>query len=103
MMGNRQFKGQPIRFRAIGHVGNKFDEPVAPDLIRATESQIVLEPAFAEGLSGLETGQRVMVVFYFHRSEGYDLRQHPRGETSAARRLRTAQSTTAESYWRDHR
>ena len=79
-MGNRQFKGQPIRFRAIGHVGNKFDKPVAPDLIRAAESQIVLEPAFAEGLSGLETGQRVMVVFYFHRSEGYDLRQHPRGD-----------------------
>ena len=69
-----------ITYHAIGHVENVFDEPTAPDQIKATESRIILNPALAEGLQGLEAGQRLMVVFYFHRSEGYELRQHPRGD-----------------------
>jgi len=69
-----------ITYNAIGHVENAFDEPVAPDEIKATESRIVLDPTLVEGLHGLETGQRLMVVFHFHRSQGYDLRQHPRGD-----------------------
>ena len=73
---------KPIRFHAIGHVENAFDEPVSPDLIRAAESRIILDPTLVEGLSGLEPGQQVMVVFYFHRTQDYDLRQHPRGDLS---------------------
>ena len=30
----------------------------------------------------MEPGQQVMVLFYFHRSDGYDLLQHPRGDRS---------------------
>ena len=82
-MGNKgKLTEQPIRFHAIGHVENEFDEPAAPDLIRAAESQIILDPALVEGLSGLEAGQQVIVVFYFHCSQGYDLRQHPRGDVN---------------------
>jgi tRNA-Thr(GGU) m(6)t(6)A37 methyltransferase TsaA len=73
-------------YRAIGHVENDFDEPAAPARIRSTESRIVLDPALTEGLRGLEPGQRVMVVFYFHRSQGYDLCQHPQGDKSRPRR-----------------
>lgn len=69
-----------VTYSAIGHVENAFDEPAPPDQIRAAESRIVLDPALAEGLQGLEAGQRIMVVFYFHRSQGYALRQHPRGD-----------------------
>jgi formylmethanofuran dehydrogenase subunit E len=71
-----------VTYKAIGRVENEFDEPVAPDLIRATESRIFLDPVHLDGLSGLEPGQQVMVVFHFHRSQGYDLLQHPRGNTS---------------------
>jgi tRNA-Thr(GGU) m(6)t(6)A37 methyltransferase TsaA len=69
-----------ITYHAIGHVENAFDEPTALDQIKAAESRIVLDPALEEGLQGLETGQRLMVVFYFHRAQGYELRQHPRGD-----------------------
>ena len=71
-----------IHVRAIGHVENTFDKPARSDLIRAVESRIILDPALVDGLSGLEAGQRVMVVFYFHRAQGYELRQHPRGDAN---------------------
>jgi tRNA-Thr(GGU) m(6)t(6)A37 methyltransferase TsaA len=71
-----------ITYKAIGHVENIFDEPTAPEQIKATESRIILNPALVEGLQGLETGQRLMVIFHFHLSQGYDLRQHPRGDRS---------------------
>jgi len=73
-------------YRPIGHVENAFDEPAAPDVITSAESRIILDPALAEGLEGIEEGQQLMVIFHFHRSSGYELRQHPRGDTSRPRR-----------------
>jgi tRNA-Thr(GGU) m(6)t(6)A37 methyltransferase TsaA len=77
---------QALRLRAIGHVENEFDEPAAPDKIRLVDSCLVIEPALADGLKDLEVGQQIMVVFYFHRSEGFDLLQHPRGDQNHPRR-----------------
>jgi tRNA-Thr(GGU) m(6)t(6)A37 methyltransferase TsaA len=75
-----------IVYQAIGHVENDFDKPAAPEKIRAVESRVVLNPALTEGLKGLESGQKVMVIFYFHRSQGFDLLQHPQGNRSRPRR-----------------
>jgi tRNA-Thr(GGU) m(6)t(6)A37 methyltransferase TsaA len=77
---------QALHLRAIGHVENEFDERVAPDEIRLAESRLVLDPSLIEGLQGLDVGQQIIVVFYFHRSEGYDLLQHPRGDQSRPKR-----------------
>ena len=77
---------EAIVYRAIGHVENAFDGPAAPERIRSVESRIVLDPALTEGLKGLGPGQRIMVVFYFHRSRGFDLLQHPQGDRSRPRR-----------------
>lgn len=66
----------------IGYVENEFDERVAPDLIRAEESRVVLGVEYVPGLHGLEPGQQIMVIFYLHRSEGYELQQHPRHDLS---------------------
>lgn len=71
-----------IVFRPIGRVENEIDERALPDVIRAVESRIVLDPQYVEGLKGLAAQERVMVVFHFDRSEGYELQQHPRGDTS---------------------
>jgi tRNA (adenine37-N6)-methyltransferase len=73
---------KPVTFQPIGYVENDFDRPTSPDQIWAVESRIVLDPALVEGLQGLETGQPIMVIFYFHLSEGYTLCQHPRGDES---------------------
>jgi tRNA-Thr(GGU) m(6)t(6)A37 methyltransferase TsaA len=76
----------PIVYRPIGHIKNAFQEPASPEQIRAVESQIVLDPALEEGLQGLNVGQQVMVVFHCHRSESYELAQHPQGDRSRPRR-----------------
>ncbi|MBN1149303.1 MAG: tRNA (N6-threonylcarbamoyladenosine(37)-N6)-methyltransferase TrmO [Anaerolineales bacterium] len=76
----------PITYRAIGYVENDYPWPATADEIRAHESRIILDPALVDGLQGLEVGQQVMVIFYFHLSENFELRQHPRGDQSRPRR-----------------
>ena len=75
-----------LYIRSIGHVESEFAEPAAPEQIRSTEARIILDPALVEGLTGFEAGQQIMVIYYFHRSEGYDLLQHPRGDQSRPKR-----------------
>lgn len=75
-----------LQFSAIGLVENEFMEPVNSELLRSSPSRIVIAPHLTEGLKGLEAGMSVMIIFYFHRSEGYDLVQHPRGDQSRPKR-----------------
>lgn len=77
---------ESMAYEAIGHVENEVDEPTAPDKIRSAESRIILDPALTGGLAGLEPDPQVMVIFYFHRSQGYNLTQHPRGDLSRSKR-----------------
>jgi len=77
---------EPITYTAIGHVENDFRERAPADVIRSVESRIVLDSTLTDGLKGLEPGQQVMVLFCFHRARGFDLLQHPRGDTTRPRR-----------------
>lgn len=77
---------EEISFRAIGHVENAFDEPAAPDEIRTVTSRVILDPELEAGLVGIEPGQQLMVIFYFHLSQGYELQQHPQGDRSRPKR-----------------
>jgi tRNA-Thr(GGU) m(6)t(6)A37 methyltransferase TsaA len=82
---DRRAKG-PIAFTPIGHVENDFNAPTTPETIAAAESRIVVAPELVEGLTGLEAGQRVMIVFHFHLTQSYALLQHPRGDRSRPKR-----------------
>ena len=73
---------KPVRLEPIGHVAGCFDDQAMPEEIAATESRIVLDPRYVEGLAGIEAGDRVMVIFHFDRVTGCELMQHPRGDTS---------------------
>lgn len=77
---------QTVTLRPIGYVESEFTEPASPDEIRMIESRIILDPALIQGLQGIEPGQQIMVIFYFHHSEGYDLLQHPHGDQSRPKR-----------------
>ena len=70
-------KIEMIQFRPIGYVENKFNKSVNQEIMRASTSRIVLEPDLVAGLKGLEPGMEIMVIFYFHLSEGYELLQRP--------------------------
>ncbi|MBN2116429.1 MAG: tRNA (N6-threonylcarbamoyladenosine(37)-N6)-methyltransferase TrmO [Anaerolineales bacterium] len=77
---------QAIRFQAIGYVENEFRESTKPDTLTASLSRIVLAADLVEGLSRLEPGMALLVIFVFHRSRGYELLQHPRGDRSRPKR-----------------
>jgi tRNA-Thr(GGU) m(6)t(6)A37 methyltransferase TsaA len=78
--------GEGVSYRVIGRVENEFDEPANPDTLSAAPSRIVIDPALADGLAGLEPGGEVMVVFLLHRAEAYELLQHPRGDEAHPKR-----------------
>jgi len=74
-------------YRAIGLVQNKFNEPTSPETLKADESRLILDPAFQDGLTGLQVGQRILVIFHFHLAPGeIELLQHPRGDRSRPKR-----------------
>jgi tRNA-Thr(GGU) m(6)t(6)A37 methyltransferase TsaA len=66
----------------IGYVENAHDEPASSTILRATDSRIVLDPDLTAGLEGLYVGQRILVLFHFHKAVDYEMRQHPRGDPS---------------------
>lgn len=75
-----------ISFVPIGRIENGFPLGTPGDSLRAAESRIVLNPEIAAGLLGLESEPRILVVFYFHLSSGFELHQHPRGDTTRPKR-----------------
>jgi tRNA-Thr(GGU) m(6)t(6)A37 methyltransferase TsaA len=68
-------------------VKSTFDEPTKPEVMREADSQIILDEALVEGLTGLEVGQSILVIFNFDRApEGFELLQHPRGDPGNPKR-----------------
>ena len=65
---------------------NEHDKPKPAPEISKSDSRIVIFPEFVEGLSGLGASERVMVLFYFSRADGYRLLQYPRGDKDRPRR-----------------
>lgn len=76
----------PVEMRPIGQVEV---EPLAASAAEhdgGRDARILLDPSLAEGLKGLLPGQRLLVIFAFHRAGRYELLQHPRGDPSRPRR-----------------
>ena len=70
--------------RQIGRVENDHDTPAPPAEIRAARSRIVMDEAYADGLWRLEESERILVVFYFDRSEAAPLRVRRRFDNQEA-------------------
>ena len=65
---------QTFQVCAIGHVANRFDQPGSAEETRSEESRIVLRPEYADGLHKIEEHKYLDVIFYFHKSEPFDLK-----------------------------
>ena len=79
-------RGESLILQPIGHVESAFVEGGTPGQDLPETSRIILDPAFSDGLDGLSPGEEILVIFWFHRSTGYQLRQHPKGDTTRAKR-----------------
>jgi tRNA-Thr(GGU) m(6)t(6)A37 methyltransferase TsaA len=84
--GTRNMKKRQISYRPIGQVKNDFDNPDHPACIKATVSQLIIDKGLEAGLNGLTPGKKLMVIFHLHRSQGYELTQHPRGDKKRPKR-----------------
>lgn len=75
-----------VTYRPIGVVRNRFDASSHREEMRAGESKIVLRPDLTSGLEGLTPGEQIMIIFFFDRSEGFSLLQHPQGDHERPKR-----------------
>jgi tRNA-Thr(GGU) m(6)t(6)A37 methyltransferase TsaA len=75
-----------VTMTPIGIVENEIDQLLPPGEIKAHQSRIVVDPSLEDGLEGLAGGQRLLVVFQFHRLPGYELLQHPQNNFSRPKR-----------------
>jgi tRNA-Thr(GGU) m(6)t(6)A37 methyltransferase TsaA len=76
----------PVCMKPIGIVENEVNELLPPREIKAKPSRIIVDASLNEGLEGLSGGQRLLVVFQFHRLSGYELRQHPKNNPALPKR-----------------
>jgi tRNA-Thr(GGU) m(6)t(6)A37 methyltransferase TsaA len=75
-----------VTFRPIGIVENGLPRGTPKEELRAADSVICIDPELTPGLQGLEKEKKILVIFFFHLSEGWDLHQHPRGDRSRPKR-----------------
>ena len=63
----------------IGYVRSRFSEYAPSDEMRRETSTIIVYPEYADGLMGLEPGDKILTLFSLHRAvdSGYELRLHP--------------------------
>lgn len=62
-----------MKITEIGKVINKHKYPVDPDEMKKTKSIIKIREEFADGLDKIKNYEYLQIVFYFHKSEDYDL------------------------------
>jgi len=78
-------KHPQITLTPIGHVERPEGAEArfsTPEELRSSPARIVLDNALIDALLGIEPGSDILVLCYFHLSEGYDLQIHPRGDPS---------------------
>jgi tRNA-Thr(GGU) m(6)t(6)A37 methyltransferase TsaA len=74
--------GERITFTPIGYVEGRFDGYAPSEEMWVHPSRIVVRPDLEPGLMGLAAGDDILVLFYFHRVQEYELQLHPRHDPS---------------------
>ena len=77
---------EQLRLSPIGYVECAAAEATPRDGWEEIESRVVLRSDLAGGLEGLSGGRKILVVFWFHRSDGFELLQHPKGDPTRPKR-----------------
>lgn len=70
-----------INMIPIGTIYTSFESlegmPIQPSGAKETKGTIVLDPAYEEGLNDIEGFSHIILLFYLHRSKGFDLMVKP--------------------------
>jgi len=73
MSKNLEKDPEKVEFTPIGYVENDYLEPKYDKEIYHKISRIVLKEELAEGLYRIEDFEKLYILFYFSKSEGYKL------------------------------
>jgi len=73
MSENAENAQEKIEFTPIGHVENDYLEPKYNEDVYQKISKIILREDLADGLYRVEELEKLYILFYFSRSEGYKL------------------------------
>ncbi|NLE45317.1 MAG: tRNA (N6-threonylcarbamoyladenosine(37)-N6)-methyltransferase TrmO [Chloroflexi bacterium] len=74
---------EPITLQPIGYVERQegSDTPTSPgDDLRLRPARIIIDPELTDALMGIEAGTDLVILWYCHLGEGYQLQIHPRGD-----------------------
>lgn len=70
-----------MQVETIGVIHSPYDQPgnmpIQPSAARGVQGQIEIEPRYAEGLRDLEGFSHIVLLYWFHRSQGYSLQVVP--------------------------
>lgn len=70
-----------IDITPIGYIYTPFDDlkgmPVQPSDAVETKGTIVVEKKYQQGLTDLEGFSHIIVLYFFHKSKGYDMKVTP--------------------------
>ena len=70
-----------ITFSSIGTIKTPFQDakgmPIQPAGAKDVHGQVVVDEAYAEGLADLDGFSHIILVYMFHRSDGYNLKVKP--------------------------
>ena len=66
-----------IQFNPIGTIHSPFKDikrmPIQPTGAQGVEGRIRLDPNYVEGLADLDGFSHIILIYLFHRSQGYNL------------------------------
>ena len=70
-----------IEYRPIGLIHTPFKErhgmPIQPSRGRGVHGTVEVFPEYGEGLADLDGFSHIVLIYHFHRSEGFDIRVTP--------------------------
>jgi len=71
-------------FHPIGYISSPYktlaEVPRGGWADKETEAEIVLDEKYVEGAADIKPGEQYMLIFCFHKSEGYSLTVHAGGD-----------------------
>jgi L-fuculose-phosphate aldolase len=66
----------------IGFVRSGIKMPQPSEYFRRTTSVVEVEETYRDALEGIGKGQSILVLFVFHKSKGFSMKVHPRGDVN---------------------
>lgn len=77
---------ETIIYKPVGIVMNSFNQASEPEMIRRSESILLLNESYVPALEGIEHFKYLIILYHIDRSPGYTPLVHPHGDPNIPKR-----------------